>query len=67
MVILTDKDKEFFKNNFANYEEIIKLSYRDLLLKLTVFLTTTGMDDNDDYTDLGREGQKVYDNIYQNN
>ena len=62
-----NNDKDFIKRNFPNYEDVIKLDYRNLLLTIDRFLTTTGMDDNDDYNDLECEGQKVYDNIFQNN
>lgn len=66
MAFLTPQDVSFIKNNFDNWEDILKMSTRDILLAIDELICDKGFDDYA-YNDFGRSTQKVYDRIYLNN
>lgn len=67
MIKFYDTDIKFIKKFFDNAEQLLQERDVDVVLeKIDDFINLNGFDDYD-YNDLGREAQKVYDNIYLNN
>ena len=63
-------DKTFLKNNIANADNLISQGkVRAVLDALSDCIDKKGFAPPDyyDYNDFGREAQKVYDRIYENN
>lgn len=69
-MIFTEKDREFIIKYFPNADELLKST------SVNTVLDAIGdyIDDNGfapphyyDYNELGREAQKIYDSIYENN
>lgn len=68
MLYFSEKDREFIKNNFDNWEELLREEDVDrILLELHLFIDREGFDEFYNLNDLGREAQRVYDSIYYNN
>lgn len=68
MINLSEKDVKFIKKNFENSDEMINnFSVNEILDAIDDLIIYKGFTPNDDYNDFGREAQKVYDNIYNNN
>ncbi|WP_079546121.1 hypothetical protein [Christensenella massiliensis] len=68
MLYFREKDREFIKNNFDNWEELFREEDVDrILLELHLFIDREGFDEFYNLNDLGREAQRVYDSIYYNN
>lgn len=68
MLKLENSDIEFIKKYLDNFEKLLKETDVNVILKTIYdFIDLNGFDENEDYNDLGREAQKVYDNIYLNN
>ena len=67
MLNFTEKDIEFIKDNFDNYDQILQSDDRRfVLLQIFDLLTKKGFYGYE-YNKLGEEAQKVYDSIYLNN
>ena len=68
MVILSENDSNFIKKNFEKPDEMINnYSLDEILMAIDELITFKGFNSNYEYNDFGREAQKVYDNIYNNN
>lgn len=67
MVKMQDSSKAFLKKNAPAVLE--KNTSRDALIELGKFINHFGFSppEYEDYNDLGREAQKVYDDIYLSN
>ena len=69
-MFLNEIDKTFLKNNIANVDNLISQGkVRAVLDALGDCIDKKGFAPPDyyDYNDFGREAQKVYDRIYENN
>ncbi len=69
-MFLNEMDKTFLKNNIANADNLISQGkVRAVLDALGDCIDKKGFAPPDyyDYNDFGREAQKVYDRIYENN
>jgi len=69
-MFLNEIDKTFLKNNIANADNLISQGkVRAVLDALGDCIDKKGFAPPDyyDYNDFGREAQKVYDRIYENN
>lgn len=69
-MFLNEMDKTFLKNNIANADNLISQgTVRAVLDALGDCIDKKGFAPPDyyDYNDFGREAQKVYDRIYENN
>lgn len=68
MVKLTEKEKEFLKANFPDKKELLTTTdVNDILTELNTLILEIGFDEEYRLTDSGREVQRMYDNIYNNN
>lgn len=67
---ITDSDKKFIMAHFQNAERVLSMSnVREVLDAVGDWIDENGFapPDYNDYNDLGREAQKIYDRIYLNN
>lgn len=69
MLNLDDADKKFIQDNFKNPEDILCLEdVNDLLDEIDDLIMKKGfISHSEGYNDFGREAQKVFDNIFNNN
>lgn len=71
MIIINDKNIKFVKKHIPNADEILNAnSTRDALVAFSDWLAMNSdcWDENGyDYSDLGRQAQKVYDDILYDN
>lgn len=68
MINLSEKDVKFIKKNFENSDEMINnFSVNEILDAIDDLIIYQGFNQDYDYNDFGREAQKVYDSIYENN
>lgn len=70
MVVLTDDEKKFIKENFDDSDSLITSdTYRSVLRAIYDLIDEKGFAPPDyyDYNDFGRKAQRVYDNIFINN
>ena len=71
MIIINDKNKKFVKKHIPNADKILNSdSARDALVAFSDWLAMNPdcWDENGhDYSDLGRQAQKVYDDILYDN
>lgn len=70
MLNFTDQDKKFIQRNFTNAEQLLaSSSRREVLIAIYDLIDEKGFAPPHyyDYNSFGREAQKIYDSIYQNN
>lgn len=68
MILLTEYEREFLKHHIENLEEILEKNDFDLLLdEISDITVLKGFDDDYDLTDLGREAQNIYDDVFYRN
>lgn len=68
MIIFSKAVMQFIKNNFDNSAEILnKEDVNDVLTVIDDLITYKGFNENYDYNDFGRQAQKIYDELYNNN
>ncbi len=67
-MIITEKQRKFLSDKIENFDEIIKSeNTNDLLLPMNDLIFMIGMDKNYNLNEVGRELQKIYDEIYDQN
>ena len=69
-MILTDKDKEFIRDNCSDPDELLRSTDVNYILDaIDDCIDENGFAPPDyyDYNDFGRKAQKVYDRIFENN
>lgn len=68
MLIVTDEQKKFLKDNFDNAESMLKTEdVNDILLPLDALITYQGFDDDYLLNTWGNKAQKIYDDIFSQN
>lgn len=69
MINFEQSDIKFIRENIPEPERIFESNnLRNILLILSDWISKNGWDESGyDYSTLGRQAQKVYDNIYVNN
>lgn len=68
MLKLTNDEVIFIKDNLENAEILLQSDdVNDILEPLDIWILANGFNNDYSLNDIGRQAQKIYDNIYLNN